>query len=86
MDVRIQIAGILKTFIGLADDYENVRIICIGAVGKASELLQIEPNLNNRVSQIEVPLLDNREVESIIEKGSRILNVVMADNLKQKIC
>lgn len=86
MDVRIQIAGILKTFIGLADDYENVRIICIGAVGKASELLQIEPNLNNRVSQIEVPLLDNREVESIIEKGSKILNVVMADNLKQKIC
>lgn len=80
-----RIADIVKVFIDSANDYPNVKIICIGAVGTARELIELDNNLHTRVAEVLVPLLTDDEILSIISKGCELLNVKMSVELKEKI-
>lgn len=80
-----KIADILKIFIDVANDYEEVRIICIGANGSAKELIDIDSNLYPRVAQINIPLLTDEEIYKIIERGESLLRIKMSPKLKDKI-
>lgn len=82
---KIRIADILKIFIDVANDYNNVRVVCIGAVGSAKELMDLDSNLFPRVAQINIPLLTDDEIAKIIERGETLLRVKMSQNLKDKI-
>lgn len=80
-----KIADILKIFIDTANDYPNVKIICIGAVGSARELINLDPNLYPRITELHVPLLTEYEIKEIINQGCKLLNISMSDNLIEKI-
>lgn len=80
-----KIADILKIFIDTANDYPCVKIICIGAVGSARELIDLDSNLYPRVTELHVPLLSKKEINAIINQGCKILNVSMSNNLIEKI-
>lgn len=80
-----RIADVVKIFIDQANDYSAVKIICIGAVGTARELLELDDNLNHRVAELAVPLLNDEEIYEIISKGTRLLNISMAPTLVEKI-
>jgi Cdc6-like AAA superfamily ATPase len=82
---KLRIADVIKIFIDSANDYKDVKIICIGAVGTARELIELDTNLNNRVAELFVPLLTNEEIETIVEKGFDLLNVSIDKDLKNKI-
>lgn len=79
------IADILKIFIDTANDYPNVKIICIGAVGSARELINLDSNLYPRITELHVPLLTEQEIKEIINQGCKLLNISMSDNLIEKI-
>jgi energy-coupling factor transporter ATP-binding protein EcfA2 len=86
VDVEKQrIADVIKIFIDSANDFNKVKIVCIGAVGTARELIELDNNLNNRIAELFVPLLTNDEIESIIIKGFDLLNINIDDDLKDKI-
>ncbi|PWK26987.1 hypothetical protein LV89_01799 [Arcicella aurantiaca] len=80
-----RIADVVKIFIDAANDYAKVKIVCIGAVGTARELIELDNNLNNRVAELFVPLLTDVEIESIVTKGFELLNVNIDKDLKEKI-
>lgn len=80
-----KIADILKIFIDAANDYPNVKIICIGAVGSARELINLDSNLYPRITELHVPLLSGQEIKEIINQGCKLLNISMSDNLIEKI-
>lgn len=83
---KLKLAQVLKVFMDKAIEYPNVKIICIGAVCSAREMLDLDPELNNRVSEIEVPLMNNNEIEKIVLKGFSLLNVDFVDHsVKDKI-
>lgn len=82
---KLRIADVIKIFIDSANDYKDVKIICIGAVGTARELIELDTNLNNRVAELFVPLLKNEEIEIIVDKGFDLLNVIIDKDLKNKI-
>ncbi|WP_039925018.1 hypothetical protein, partial [Treponema sp. JC4] len=77
---KIKLAQVLKVFMDKATEYPKVKIICIGAVCSAREMLDLDPELNNRVSEIEVPLMNDSEIEKIATKGFSLLNVHFADS------
>lgn len=85
IDEKQKIADILKIFIDAANDYSNVKIICIGAVGSARELINLDSNLYPRVTELQVPLLSENEIKAIINQGCRLLNISMSNNLIEKI-
>lgn len=84
-DEKKRIADAIKIFVDTANDYSKIKVICVGAVGTARELVSLDNNLNNRVTELYVPLLSETEIESIITVGFDLLNVKMDDKLKEKI-
>lgn len=80
-----RIADVVKVFIDTANDLPNVKIVCIGAVGTARELIDLDNNLNNRVAELLVPLLTDTEIENIVDKGFDLMNVNIESSLRDKI-
>ena len=79
---RQAIAQTMKLFMDAADQYPYVRIIVIGAVGAAGDLLKLDPELWHRVSEIEVTLMNRKEILDIVHKGEELLNVHFAPTVK----
>lgn len=80
-----KIADLVKIFIDAANDYPQLKIICIGAVDTPRELIQQGADLYPRLSEVAVPLLSDDEVQEIIKKGTKVLNVIMDRALVDKI-
>ena len=80
-----RIADVIKIFIDTANDYPKVKIICIGAVATARELIEYDDNLNNRVSEIPTPLMMDDELEEIVKKGFNLMNLILEQSLIDKI-
>ncbi len=80
-----RIVDVIKIFIDSANDFNKVKIICIGAVGTARELIELDDNLNSRVAELYVPLLTNNEINKIVSKGNNLMNIKMSENLIEKI-
>ena len=85
VEEKTRLADILKIFIDAANDYPKVKIICIGAVGSARELVTFDSNLYPRISEVHVPLLSEKEIREIINIGCRCLHIEMSESLIDKI-
>ncbi len=72
---RIALADTLKTFVDAANDYKFTKIICIGAMDPASQLLEMDANLKGRISEIHVELLSDQHIGEIIVNGCHLLNI-----------
>lgn len=68
-----RIADVIKIFVDNANDYPLSKIVCIGACQSAHELMQLDSNLKNRVSEISIPLLKEEEIKQIITNGFNLL-------------
>lgn len=86
-DEKKKIADILKIFIDTANEFRdsNLKIVCIGAVGTARELIELDTNLSTRIAEIYVPLLKENELGEITEKGFKLLNIYHNGGVKNKI-
>lgn len=82
-----KIADVLKIFIDTANEFKesNLKIICIGAVGTARELVELDTNLSTRIAEIYVPLLKEVELGEIIDKGFKLMNINHINGVKNKI-
>lgn len=82
---RQKLSQILKIFVDTSNKYKSIKIIAIGAVGTAREVVNYDVELSNRVSEIHVPLMSKVELESIIEKGEKLLNIDFADKIHKDV-
>lgn len=82
---KLKLAQYMKVFMDESVNFPEVKIIAIGAVGTAKEVLSLDKELNNRVSEIEVPFMNNSELHEIISIGETKLNIKIANEVKNKI-
>ena len=80
-----KLAQTMKIFKDTADEFPNARIIAIGAVGSAREIVSLEPDMWNRVAEIEVPLMNDGEIRELISTGSRLMNLELDSRAKESI-
>ncbi|WP_020534027.1 hypothetical protein [Flexithrix dorotheae] len=80
-----KIAQVMKLFKDVSFDYPDTKIITIGAVESAKEIVNYDKELEERLEQIHVPLLSNTELNNIIEKGAKLLNLNFTPTIKNKI-
>lgn len=76
-----KLSDIMKAFVDISNDYEKVKIIAIGAVGTAREVVNYSPDIKSRVSEIQVPLLTTEELNQIISNGAELLNIKFSHKL-----
>ena len=80
-----KLAQYMKVFMDESINYPFAKIIAIGAVGTAKEVLKLDMELNNRVSEIQVPFMSVDELKEIIIKGESKLNISISEDVKDKI-
>lgn len=64
-----------KIFSDLASSYPSLRIVAIGATETAREVIQYDPEMRNRVAELQVPLMTPDELYAILANGSKLLRV-----------
>jgi hypothetical protein len=82
---RRLVAQTMKLFMDAADSHPDVRIVMLGAVGSAREIVQLDSDMWNRVSEIEVDLMSPTEIREIIRLGEIRLNIEFPEDVKRQI-
>lgn len=82
---RKKLSQTMKVFMDMADEYKSVKIIAIGAVDTARQVVEYDNEMRNRVAEIHVPLMEESEIEQIINKGSNLLNINIGKDLVKGI-
>ncbi|WP_299693202.1 hypothetical protein [uncultured Vibrio sp.] len=80
-----KLAQMMKVFVNLSDKYEDLKIVAIGAVNSAREVVETDAEMNTRISEFHVKLMDDEEIRQIIEKGCDALNIIIPKNLQDDI-
>jgi len=75
----------MKVFMDESVNHPFIKIIAIGAVGKAKEVIELDNELNNRVAEIHVPFMSVEELKQIIILGESKLNISITEDVKSKI-
>lgn len=82
---RAKLSQIMKVFMDMADEYPSLKVIAIGAVDTARQVVEYDGEMKNRVAEIHVPLMDNVEVEEIIKTGSGLMKIRFDNDLIEGI-
>ncbi|ELY2018365.1 ATP-binding protein [Flavobacterium psychrophilum] len=82
---KLQMAQIMKVFMDSSVQYPQLKIIALGAVNSAREVVHFDPEMRSRISEIEVPLMDVQNLKRIIEIGENLLNLYFSDTVKNRI-
>lgn len=82
---KVQLAQVMKVFMDSSVEYPRLKIIAIGAVNSAREVVQFDPEMKSRISEIEIPLMTIDNLKNIISEGERLLNVKFPDDTIKKI-
>lgn len=84
-DSKKSLSQIMKVFMDVSHKYKNSKIIAVGAVDTARQVVIYDAEMDNRVSEVAVPLMNNDEIRAIIDSGEDILNFEMPEEIKNKI-
>ena len=82
---KTKLSNVMKIFMDMADEYQDLKIIAIGAVGTAREVVAFDLEMKNRVAEINVPLMTNQELLEILKKGENLLNIFVNHDIKLNI-
>lgn len=80
-----QMAQIMKVFMDASTEFPNLKIIALGAVNSAREVVQYDSEMRSRISELEVPLMSHNNLKRIIETGEKLLNVKLSENVTNRI-
>lgn len=80
-----KLSQLMKIFMDLADEFMDLKIIALGAVDTARQVIDYDPEMRNRVAEIHVSLMSEEEISEIIAKGEAALNVVIGQDIKNLI-
>ena len=75
--VQQQFCSLLKEF-----NYQGIKVIIVGVWKDASRITALAPDLLNRCAHIDIGTWDEKELETVAEKGARALNIEIDPDAK----
>jgi energy-coupling factor transporter ATP-binding protein EcfA2 len=82
---KAKTSQLMKVFMDMALEFSDLKLIALGAVGSARNVVSYDNEMNNRVSEIFIPYMENNEIEKIINTGEELLNLLFSKEVKSKI-
>ncbi|WP_157670368.1 hypothetical protein [Chitinibacter sp. GC72] len=79
------LAQMMKVFMDISHEFNDLKIVAIGAVNTAREIVRADKEMKRRISEIHVDLMSDDEILSIIKKGETLLNVHFDNEIKKEI-
>lgn len=77
-DDKEELSQLMKVFMDMSIHYPELKVVCVGAVNTARQVVQYDHEMKERVAEIKVPLMEEAEITEIIRKGFSLLNVEIA--------
>ena len=84
-EYKQSLSQMMKVFMDMSDKYEDLKIIAIGAVNTAREVVQYDDEMSQRITEINVELMNSDEIAEIIHKGCDALNIRIGKELRDDI-
>ncbi|MFA6058240.1 MAG: hypothetical protein WC756_08565 [Taibaiella sp.] len=78
-------SGLMKIFQDMSETYPELKIIALGAVGTAREVVEYNQEMEDRVTEIYIPYMNDEEIEEIITSGEKLLNIKFGADVKRRI-
>lgn len=82
---KVKLSQLMKVFMDLSDEYPDLKIIALGAVDTARQVVDYDSEMRNRVAEINVSLMTEQEISAIIKKGEQALNVRFSPDIKRLV-
>ena len=82
---KAQLSQLMKVFMDLSDEYPDLKIIALGAVDTARQVVDYDHEMRNRVAEVHVSLMTEQEISSIIAKGEAALNISFNPEIKRLV-
>ena len=82
---KVRLSQFMKIFMDCGSEYPEVKIIAIGAVETARQVVEYDPEMRNRVSEIEVQLMSETEIKAVMAKGAAALNLIIPEEVQTVI-
>lgn len=80
-----KLSQLMKVFMDMAVVYPDLKIIAIGAVNTAREVVEYDPEMQNRIAEIEVSLMKHDELRQIAKTGQKLLNFTLSTSSTEGI-
>ena len=80
-----KLSQLMKVFMDLSDDYPELKIIALGAVETARQVVDYDHEMRNRVAEVHVSLMTEQEIAAIIVKGEDALNIKFNSEIKRLV-
>jgi Holliday junction resolvasome RuvABC ATP-dependent DNA helicase subunit len=81
-----KLSQLMKVFMDLSDNYPELKIIAVGAVNTAREVVQFDAEMKRRLAEIYIPLMTDLEIQKIIKNGAKFLNLIVTKDISDDIC
>jgi len=78
-------SDLMKIFADMSGNYPELKIIALGAVGTARQVVQYNQEMEDRVTEIFIPYMKDDEIEQIIIGGEKLLNIKFSSDAKKRI-
>jgi energy-coupling factor transporter ATP-binding protein EcfA2 len=82
---KSKLSQLMKVFMDLSDDFPDLKIIALGAVDTARQVVDYDPEMRNRVAEVHVSLMTEIEIAAIVAKGEAALNIRLNPAIKSLI-
>lgn len=82
---KIKLSQIMKIFMDSSVDYSELKIIAIGAVDSAREVVKYDHEMKQRVTEVFIPLMTDNEIAQIIYEGEKLLNIKFKSTVTKRI-
>lgn len=83
-DEKAKLSQLMKVFMDMSDDFPELKIIALGAVDTARQVIDCDKEMRNRVAEVHVALMTEGEITAIIAKGESALNIVFSSKIKRQ--
>jgi len=82
---KVQFSQLMKVFMDQSEEHKRVKIIAVGAVNSARQVIQYDHEMTHRVAEIKVPLMSREEIETLVHNGADLLKVIIEQDVIDEI-
>ncbi len=79
---KTKLSQLMKVFMDMAVEFPRLKIVAIGAVNTARQIVDYDAEMANRVAEIPVQLMTRPELAIILAKGEQHLNISVSAEVK----
>lgn len=80
-----ELSQIMKVFMDASNKFPKAKIIAVGAVDSARQVVELDEEMNNRVNEVHVPLMTPEDLYEIMRLGEKHLNILIDNEVQEKI-